>query len=496
MPEQLKRQCFRAAALFLGCFLLYWSLRAAGGPFALPRAVAARSFRTESELDAMLLLFFVLILLFQLLFTMLLALGALVRETRALQLAGFVLLGFLLYLFACLRPYTLLDNHFTTAWFMTGHFTDSLVHSLADVIAGVFRMKTNWDRQLGWQVAAALLYLYPFFVSLRVLGPRNFFPALLVSALSAVIWLAGHAALLGGGLQLLLGLLAAGLSAVLLQVLTKAWKFGSAKKAGPKKKPLLSLKASREQTLLLALICVLLWIITWLTGRISSFHDVMKLFFGSSVYGYQGSLYQLKKLGVAQALALSYFLSLLVSRALSLVEVKMSTKYEKNLNAGYQLLFQIWILPLLSKLLNHAADKGQDAIAGDELAETLSIPLNHVWAALQSGAWLKLLPFLLLGTLLGIAAIWFAIRLPALRLTVWFFVWFSVCSYVYCLLGLFFPQRMHPTVLLFVCYGLNYLLQWLLNAGEGLQLVLRKRQRAESREVEARMPSHRSRRRR
>ncbi|MBF1256131.1 MAG: hypothetical protein HXM40_02535, partial [Stomatobaculum longum] len=364
MPEQLKRQCFRAAALFLGCFLLYWSLRAAGGPFALPRAVAARSFRTESELDAMLLLFFVLILLFQLLFTMLLALGALVRETRALQLAGFVLLGFSLYLFACLRPYTLLDNHFTTAWFMTGHFTDSLVHSLADVLAGVFRMKTNWDRQLGWQVAAALLYLYPFFVSLRVLGPRNFFPALLVSALSAAIWLAGHAALLGGGLQLLLGLLAAGLSAVLLQVLTKAWKFGSAKKAGPKKKPLLSLKASREQTLLLALICVLLWIITWLTGRISSFHDVMKLFFGSSVYGYQGSLYQLKKLGVAQALALSYFLSLLVSRALSLVEVKMSTKYEKNLNAGYQLLFQIWILPLLSKLLNHAADKGQDAIAG------------------------------------------------------------------------------------------------------------------------------------
>ena len=106
------------------------------------------------------------------------------------------------------------------------------------------------------------------------------------------------------------------------------------------------------------------------------------------------------------------------------------------------------------------------------------------------------MPFLLLGTLLGIAAIWFAIRLPALRLTVWFFVWFSVCSYVYCLLGLFFPQRMHPTVLLFICYGLNYLLQWILNAGEGLQLVLRKRQREESREVETRMPSHRSRRRR
>lgn len=95
-------------------------------------------------------LFFVLILFFQLPFIMLLAPGVLVRETRALQFAGFMLLSFSLYLFACLRPYTLFDSRFTTVWFMTGHLTDSLVYSLADVIAGVFWMKTNRGRQLGW----------------------------------------------------------------------------------------------------------------------------------------------------------------------------------------------------------------------------------------------------------------------------------------------------------------------------------------------------------
>lgn len=496
MSEQLRRQCFRAAVLFLSLFLLALILRATGSPLALPRAIAGRSFRTDRELDAMLLLCFVLILLFQLLFSLLLALGILVRETRTLQFGSFVLLGFLLYLVACLRPYTLLDNHFTTAWFMTGHFTDSLVHSLADVIAGVFQMKMNWNRQLGWQLAAALLYIYPFFVSVRVLGLRNFFPVLLASLLCAAAWLAGHAALLSGGMQLFLGMAAAGGAAILLRFLTQEWKLGREKKRSSSKKPLLSLAVSREQTMLLAVICALLWGLTWITGRVSSFHDVMKLFFGSSVYSYQGSLYQLKNLGVAQALAISYFLSLLVSRALSLVEVKMSTKYAKNLNAAYQLLFQIWILPFFSELLNRAANKGQNAIAGDELAENLSIPLHHAWAALQSGAAGKILLLILAALLFGIAAVWFAVRLPAIRLTVWFFVWFSVCSYVYCLLGLFFPRRMYPTALLLICYGLNYLLQWILNAGEGLQLMLRKRQQVASHEMETRMPSHRSRKRR
>ena len=209
MSERLRRQCYRAAVLFLTFSFLWVALRAAGSLFALPKAIASRSFRTESELDAMLLLFLVLILLFQLLFSLALASGAMAKETQGIKLGSFVLLGFSLYLLACLRPYMLLDNHFTTAWFMTGRFVESLVNSLSNLIAGVFQMKMRWDRSAGWRIAAALFFLYPFYLSASTLGRRNFFPVLLASCLPAAAWLLGHSYLLGGWLQLLLGLSAA-----------------------------------------------------------------------------------------------------------------------------------------------------------------------------------------------------------------------------------------------------------------------------------------------
>ena len=52
----------------------------------------------------MLLLFLVLILLFQLLFSLALAGSAMAKETQGIKLGSFVLLGFSLYLIACLRP--------------------------------------------------------------------------------------------------------------------------------------------------------------------------------------------------------------------------------------------------------------------------------------------------------------------------------------------------------------------------------------------------------
>jgi len=473
MSERLRRQCYRAAVLFLTFSFLWVALRAAGSLFALPKAIASRSFRTESELDAMLLLFLVLILLFQLLFSLALAGGAMVKEEHRIKLGSFVLLGFSLYLLACLRPYMLLDNHFTTAWFMTGRFVESLVNSLANLFAGVFRMEMRWDRSAGWRIAAALFFLYPFYLSASTLGRRNFFPVLLASCLPAAAWLLGHSYLLGGWLQLLLGLLAATGSALILVYLTKERTLGR-RRPPKKKKAVFSLAVSREQTLLLAAGCLLLWVLTVVTGRISGFRDVMKLFFGSSIYNYQGKLYQLQNLGVVQALAISYFLSLLVNRALSLVEVKMNSKYAANLNAAYLLLFQIWILPLLSGLLNRAASKSQDAVSGDALAETLSRPLQNVAALFMSGSWLKILPLALLALLVGGALVWLIVRLPAFRLSIWFFVWFSLCSYVYCVLGLFFPKRVNSTLLLFICYFLNRALEWILNSGEGLRLAVRR----------------------
>lgn len=473
MSERLRRQCYRAAVLFLTFSFLWVALRAAGSLFALPKAIASRSFRTESELDAMLLLFLVLILLFQLLFSLALAGGAMVKEEHRIKLGSFVLLGFSLYLLACLRPYMLLDNHFTTAWFMTGRFVESLVNSLANLIAGVFQMKMSWDRSAGWRIAAALFFLYPFYLSASTLGRRNFFPVLLASCLPASAWLLGHSYLLGGCLQLLLGLLAATGSALILVYLTKERTLGR-RRPPKKKKAVFSLAVSREQTLLLAAGCLLLWVLTVVTGRISGFRDVMKLFFGSSIYNYQGKLYQLQNLGVVQALAISYFLSLLVNRALSLVEVKMNSKYAANINAAYLLLFQIWILPLLSGLLNRAASKSQDAVSGDALAETLSRPLQNVAALFTSGSWLKILPLALLALLVGGALVWVIVRLPAFRLSIWFFVWFSLCSYVYCVLGLFFPKRVNSTLLLFICYFLNRALEWILKSGEGLRLAVRR----------------------
>lgn len=473
MSERLRRQCYRAAVLFLTLIFLGISLRAAGSLFALPKAIASRTFRTESELDAMLLLFLVLILLFQLLFSLALAGSAMVKEEQGVKLGGFVMLGFSLYLIACLRPYMFLDNHFTTAWFMTGRFVESLVNSLANLIAGVFRMKMRWDRSAGWRIAAALFFLYPFYLSARTLGRRNFFPVLLAALLPASAWLLGHAYLFGGSQQLLFGLVSAGGAALVLCCLTKERALGR-RKTPKKKKRLVSLAVSREQTVLLAAGCLLLWVLTVITGRISSFHDVMKLFFGNSVYNYQGKLYQLQNLGVVQALAISYFLSLLVSRALDLVEVKMDSKYAANLNAAYLLLFQIWVLPLLSSLLNRAASKSQDAVAGDALAESLSRPLQNVAALFSSGGWLKLIPLTLLALLLSGALLWIIVRLPAFRLSIWFFVWFSLCSYVYCLLGLFFPKRVNNTLLLFICYFLNCALEWILKSGEGLRLAVRR----------------------
>ena len=347
------------------------------------------------------------------------------------------------------------------------------MNSLANLIAGVFQMKMSWDRSAGWRIAAALFFLYPFYLSASTLGRRNFFPVLLASWLPASAWLLGHSYLLGGWLQLLLGLSAAAGSALILCYLTKERTLGR-RRPPKKKKAVFSLAVSREQTLLLAAGCLLLWILTVVTGRISGFRDVMKLFFGSSIYNYQGKLYQLQNLGVVQALAISYFLSLLVNRALSLVEVKMNSKYAANLNAAYLLLFQIWILPLLSGLLNRAASKSQDAVSGDALAETLSRPLQNVAALFTSGSWLKILPLALLALLVGGALVWLIVRLPAFRLSIWFFVWFSLCSYVYCVLGLFFPKRVNSTLLLFICYFLNRALEWILKSGEGLRLAVRR----------------------
>ena len=63
----------------------------------------------------------------------------------------------------------------------------------------------------------------------------------------------------------------------------------------------------------------------------------------------------------------------------------------------------------------------------------------------------------------------FTVRLPFVRLGVWFVVWFSACTYIYCLAGLFYRSSFGNMALLLTCYLLNRFLNALLSAGEKLR---------------------------
>ena len=63
----------------------------------------------------------------------------------------------------------------------------------------------------------------------------------------------------------------------------------------------------------------------------------------------------------------------------------------------------------------------------------------------------------------------FTVRLPFVRLAVWFVVWFSACTYIYCLAGLFYRSSFGNAALLLICYLLNRFLNARLSAGEKLR---------------------------
>ena len=79
--------------------------------------------------------------------------------------------------------------------------------------------------------------------------------------------------------------------------------------------------------------------------------------------------------------------------------------------------------------------------------------------------------------LISAALLWLVIRcirLPFLRLGVWFLVWFSACTYIYCLFGLYCRSPAETVPLLLCCYLLNRLLNHLLSAGTLLRTEIRK----------------------
>ncbi|MGP1349426.1 MAG: hypothetical protein ACTTK0_07290 [Stomatobaculum sp.] len=464
----MKRLVFRLSELLLGVWLSWKICYAAGGPGRIARAVGERVYRTSEELTAMVLIFCVIFLLCVALLALELAFSALTAEnkkSRGIAVGG---LSFLLFLYACLYGYPLLDNHFTTAWLMTGKYTATLAESLLKLAAGVFGAGFHWDGTLAWYAVCACLLVCPFVLLATFLGGRNFWPVLIAAFFPALSWLVAHWCRMRGIEQLGLGLLAAMLTAVFLHYFTDEAQLGSERRQ-KKKKVLLRVLLDRKKQTAVWLLCGLLWGLTFFSGRIRSFGAVMRLIFSSSIYNYQNKLYALEDLRIAQALALSYVLSLLVRWLLSLVEVENHSRAAGWMNAAYMLLLQIWVLPLLSNFMRRAADGAQGALSGSEVAERLKTPAEEFLYAMEAG---QLLP-LFLGIAAGCALLFLlfmlTVQLPFVRVTVWFFVWFSVCTYVYCIIGLFYHSALGNTSLLLICYILNRILDRLLTAGNRLR---------------------------
>jgi len=466
----MKKIILRGAEILLGLRLLERINYAAGGPLKVPYAIENRTYTSREELTAMVLIFCILILLTEIFLALEFAASAVEKEDRRISFAATAVLLFLIYVYACLYGYPLLDNHFTTAWFMTGQYTAQLLESILNLIAGIFRMEFSWNDTAAWYAVSACLLVYPFVLLGTFLGDRNFWPVFIASLLPPVAWLTGHWMLWSGALQMGLGAVTALLSASFLAFFTDEKRLGREKKEG--RAPLIRIKVDNKKRILFGVLCAAAWGVTVWAGRIRSFGAVMRLIFSSSVYSYQKNLYSLADMRIAQAMLVSYVTSLVVKFVLSLVKFEDDSRFSKVLTPAWMLLFQIWVLPLLSNFMSRAAESAQGTFSGEEIGDAIQAyeaPGRAFLAALSEG---RPLPWIAGGLFLILAAylvFLFAVRLPFVRLGVWFVVWFSACTYIYCLAGLFYRSAFGNMALLLTCYLLNRFLNALLSAGEKLR---------------------------
>ena len=203
----MKKIILRGAEILLGLRLLERIFYAAGGPLKVPYAIENRTYTSREELTAMVLIFCILILLTEIFLALEFAASAVEKEDRRISFAATAVL-------------LLLDNHFTTAWFMTGQYTAQLLESILNLIAGIFRMEFSWNDTAAWYAVSACLLVYPFVLLGTFLGDRNFWPVFIASLLPPVAWLTGHWMLWSGALQMGLGAVTALLSASFLAIFT------------------------------------------------------------------------------------------------------------------------------------------------------------------------------------------------------------------------------------------------------------------------------------
>ncbi|MBO6269561.1 MAG: hypothetical protein J6N19_10540, partial [Clostridium sp.] len=369
MNENLKPWFFRCGA---GIFLLYLLFRiryAAGSFLNVPQEISDRTYTTAEEQAALFLLSFVLFLLFSLILSAILVSGVLSGEDRTVLFGLTAAVLAVFYIYACLYGYPLLDNHITTAWLMTGRYTSTLVLSILKLFAGLFGKSFSWNNSLAWRMTCGILLACPLMLFSTFVGLRNTIPVLLGAFLPAFCFLAGQYAELPGPQMMLFGLAAALVSSVMLVKFTDPRLLGrEAKKK--KAKALLHVSVDDKKRAYFAAALAILWILTFLLGRVRSFGEVMKLVFSSSVYAYQKNLDVLGDMRIAQAMLVSYTLSLLVKFVLSKVEFEDDFRFSGLINTGYLLLLQVWVMPVLTKFFGRAAEGAQGTLPGDAVNNT------------------------------------------------------------------------------------------------------------------------------
>ena len=474
MNENLKPWFFRCG---IGIFLLYLLFRiryAAGSFLNIPQEISDRTYTTAEEQAALFLLSFVLFLLFSLILSAILVGGVLSGEERTVLFGLTAAVLAVFYIYACLYGYPLLDNHITTAWLMTGRYTSTLVLSILKLFAGLFGKSFSWNGSLAWRMTCGILLACPLVLFSTFVGLRNTIPVLLGAFLPAFCFLTGQYAELPGPQMMLFGLAAALVSAVMLVKFTDPQLLGrEAKKK--KAKALLHVSVDDKKRAYFAAALAILWILTFLLDRVRSFGEVMKLIFASSVYAYQKNLNVLGDMRIAQAMLVSYTLSLLVKFVLSKVEFEDDFRFSGLINTGYMLLLQVWVMPVLTKFFGKAAEQAQGTLPGDAVNQTagqLGQSAMGFVQGLAGKSMLLVLAFYTAVAILGLLLMALLIKIPAVRLFIWFLVYFSACTFVWCLVGLYYQKQMNSWMLLAICYGLNWVLNHLISSGKDLRKAI------------------------
>ena len=474
MTDNWKPWIFRTAAAVFILFLLYRIRYAAGSLLKVPGEISDRTYTTSEEQKALLLLCFVLFLLFTLILSAALALGAVCREEKRIHFGLTACALFLFYVYACLYGYPLLDNHITTAWLMTGRYTETLILSLLKLAAGLFGKGFSWNEGAAWRMTCGVLLSCPLVLFSGFVGMRNTIPVLLGAFIPSFCFLAGQYAVLPGLQMMAFGAAAAVCSAVILEQLTDTAFLGQEeKKNSPKALVHVAVDDRRRAAIIAAL--AILWILTFLLGRVSSFGEVMKLFLANSVYSYQKNLDTLGDMRIAQAMLVSYALSLLVRFVLSRVEFEDESRYSGIINTLFMLLLQVWVIPVLARFFGRAADYAQGTLPGDTVKDTagrVGAYASDFVSGLAGKSMVLVLAFYAIVVLLCLLAAALLLRIPAVRLFIWFLVYFSACTFVYCLIGLYWQKPLNSYVLLAVCYGLTRMLNHLLSSGKRLRKMV------------------------